>query len=234
MKKIAVFGSEDSLKGLKKIELAGDIKVIPVKTIDFVKNDVEIKNISDFEWVFFGSKRGVKYFLEMVDLDYLKGLKIACVGEKTAEFLEKKGFKPDFVPSNNSSKHFFEEFTKNFSPEKGILFPTSNISKNDLMKEFSEKGILFKKIVVYKTVCADFVLEEDADAYIFLSPSSFKCFLEKNPSIDLKNKILCAIGSITAKEIEKHGLKCIFPEKYGLKEALKLTIKKLGGFYEIS
>ncbi len=229
MKKIAVFGSEDSLKGLKKIELAGDIKVIPVKAIDFVKNDFEIKNISEFDWVFFGSKRGVKFFLEKVNSEHLKELKIACVGDKTAEFLEKKGIKPDFVPSNNSSKHFFEEFTKNFSPEKGILFPTSNISKNDLTKEFSKIGILFKKIVVYKTVCADSVFEENADAYIFLSPSSFKCFLEKKPSVAFKNKILCAIGSITAKEIEEHGLNCVFPEKYGVKEALKLTIKKLGG-----
>ena len=230
MKKIAIFGSKESLEGLKKIEITEEnISIIPVEAIKFEEADFSITDFSDYDRIFFGSKRGVKFFLKKTEKTDLKKFKIACVGEKTAEFLEKSGLKADFVPSNNSSEHFFNEFTEKYKNAKGILFPTSDISENTLKERFEKRGIKFRKITVYKTVCADIQLNENIDAFIFLSPSSFKCFLEQNPNTEFKGKTVCAIGKITAEEIEKHGIKCIYPKTFGLKEALKLTISKLGG-----
>ncbi|BBB32281.1 uroporphyrinogen-III synthase [Thermotomaculum hydrothermale] len=230
MKKIAVFGSKDSLEGLKKIEITEtDIEIAGFEAIKFKETEFEISDFSNFDWIFFGSKRGVEFFFKKINPENIKGLKIACVGKKTAEKLNKYGIKPDFIPSNYSSKHFFKEFSEKYNKVKGILFPTSDLSENTLENDFKSKGIEFKKITVYKTICGDLSFLPDFDGYIFLSPSSFKCFIEKNPYDFLNKKIVCAIGSVTAEEIKKYGIPCIFPKKFSLKEALKFTISKLGG-----
>ena len=229
MKSIAVFGSKDSLEGLKKIELTEDNIVIDgFEAIKFVETNFTVSDFSAFDWIFFGSKRGIDFFFKRVNPKEIKDLKIACVGKKTAEKLNKFNLKPDFIPANYSSEHFFKEFTEKYEYVKGILFPTSDLSNTSLEEKFNKKGVHFKKIIVYKTVCGDFKVLKDYNAYIFLSPSSFNCFAKKYPYDFLRERVVCAIGSVTAKEIEKHGIKCIFPQTFSLKEALKLTISKSG------
>ncbi len=230
MKKIAVLGSKESLEGLKKIEITEkDIIVHGIEAIKFEEVDFSISDFFGFDWIFFGSRRGVEFFFKKIHPQELKGVKTACVGKRTAEKLKEYNIEPDFIPSNFSSKHFFKEFTEKHKTVKGILFPTSNLSENTLETDFKERGIHFKKIVVYKTVCAEMPVLNEYNAYLFLSPSSFKCFIEKTPYDFLREKVVSAIGSVTAKEIEVYGIKCIYPDTFNLREALKLTISQLGG-----
>ncbi len=219
MKKIGVFGSKESLKTIKEIAING-FAVLGYPVITFKPCHFKLPERGKFDWIFFGSKRGVKYFIEKVGKEFLNEMKIACVGKKTAQYLESEGIETDFVPENYSSENFLKDFVSNFPETKGILFPTSNLSDNSLKESFEKNGILFEKIIVYKTECNKVRLNENPDAFVFLSPSSFECFLKQFGKKPLENKVIVAIGPPTASKIEKKGFLCTYPEIYLPKKAI--------------
>ena len=219
MKYIGVFGSKESLKTIKQTELSG-FTVLGYPIIDFSPCNFELPPKENFDWIFFGSKRGVKYFLQKAGKEFVKEMKIACVGKKTAEYLKSENIETDFIPSNYSSKNFYKEFISLYPDARGILFPTSNLSDNKLKEDFEKKGIRFEKITVYKTECAKINLNEKIDAWVFFSPSSFECFLKQFGKKPLENSVIVAIGPPTASKIEKKGFLCTYPETYLPKNAI--------------
>jgi len=216
-------GSKESLSQLHKME--GEI--VPLQMIRFEPVPVRLPDIR-FDWVFFGSRRGVKFFLDVVQPETLKGIHIGCVGEKTVEALRKNGLEAAFVPSRYSSTYWPGEFLKQFPGATGILFPTSDRSTFKLPKSFEEKGIRFRKLVVYRTRCFDARLPEgDFAGVVFASPSCFSCFVEKWGLDVLHGKELVAIGDVTAKAISHAGFSCSIPDRFTMADAISHCRKRI-------
>lgn len=209
-------GSKESLSRLDQAE--GEIVRLQLIRFEAVPVDFPQKY---FDWVFFGSRRGVRFFLDMVPEETLEGVNIGCVGEKTADAVRQKGMEIAFVPSRYSSTYWPKEFVEQFPDARGILFPTSNLSTFQPPGAFKEKGIYFHKLVVYRTLCADVGLPERAfQGVVFASPSCFNCFVEKWGLDVLREKVLVAIGDVTGKSISDAGLSCSIPDRFTMADAI--------------
>ncbi len=194
--------------------------IVPLQMIRFEAVPVDFPE-NEFDWVFFGSRRGVRFFLDMVTLEELRGVRFGCVGEKTAKALRQRGLEAAFVPSRYSSTYWPGEFMEQFPGATGILFPTSDRSVFQPPKSFEEKGIRFRKLVVYRTLCADALFPEGNFAgAVFASPSCFSCFVEKWGLDVLHGKVLVAIGDVTAKAIAYAGLSCSIPDRFTMTDAI--------------
>ena len=223
MSRILAVGSKESLSRLDKV----DGGLILLQMIRFEPVKAALPD-SPFDWVFFGSRRGIRFFLDTVPERFLTGARFGCVGEKTADALRRRGHDVEFVPSRYSSTYWPKEFVEKFPDAERILFPTSDRSSFVAPDIFQEKGISFKKLVVYRTVCAETgKMDDNFSGAVFASPSCFSCFTEKWGVDVLRGKVLVAIGDVTAKAISAAGLFCSIPERFTMADAIRHCRKKL-------
>lgn len=172
--------------------------------IDF--EPLVLHNLPQFDWVFFSSKRSVKYFLQQTIPSEYKHAKWACLGASTANYLRSKGIEADFVGSANNSNEIAEEFIKASAKGK-ILFPCSSDSLRKV-QEVLEKNKSFEVIdaVVYQTIFLHTTLEANTySAYVFTSPSNVQSFFTKN--VLAENAKVVAIGESTAEALQHHKVK---------------------------
>lgn len=120
--------------------------------------DLAIAQLCDYDWVILTSANGVESFFERLlekglDARSLAGLQIAAVGEKTAQALEQRGIKPDFVPPEFVADSLAAEFP---SPLEGLhlLFPRVESGGRDLLiKDLAEKGAAVVEVAAYQSRC---------------------------------------------------------------------------------
>nr|WP_265583403.1 uroporphyrinogen-III synthase [Synechocystis salina] len=77
------------------------LEIVP--PTDWQPLDQAIAKLGDFDWLILTSANGVEFFFQRLqhrglDSRALAGLKLAVVGKKTSQSLEKFGIKPDFIP----------------------------------------------------------------------------------------------------------------------------------------
>lgn len=120
--------------------------------------DQAIHDLSTFDWLILTSANGVNFFWERlkelsINTDFLKSLKIAVVGQKTARVLEKKGLQPTFIPPNFVADSLVETFPEPLSGQK-ILFPRVETGARDvLIHEFQEQGANVIAVPAYQSTC---------------------------------------------------------------------------------
>lgn len=193
--KIFISKNEDELKDL--IVCLPEFDVIGHSFLSFEAVDFDIS--SNYDAVFFGSPRAVNFFLEKTILDHQ--IKIACVGKKTAEALENKGYHASFIVEKSGNIDVPHDEFLSWVGEKKILFPQSDRS----LKSFSSliRGKQKTEIVIYKTILSSCPIEK-CDYYAFTSPSNVSAFFQENV-IYPTSKII-AWGDSTAKAIMDHQL----------------------------
>ena len=216
-------GSKESLSRLNKV----DSDIVSLQVIQFEPVSFNLPE-TRFDWVFFGSRRGVQFFMDVVPAEKVARIRFGCIGEKTAETLRQRGMEASFVPSRYSSTYWPGEFLEQFPGTFHILFPTSDRSTFKPPESFEEKGVHFLKLVVYRTLCADVSFPEgDFQGIVFASPSCFDCFVEKWGRDVLRGKVLVAIGDVTAKVISDAGLSCSIPSRFTMADAIIHCRKRL-------
>lgn len=167
--------------------------------IDF--EAVQFDDPDDFEWIFFGSRNAVKYFLQKSSIP--ESTKIGCVGSKTAKYLESKHqITADFIGQGTDPFLIGKEFSKAHTGK--VLFPQSNISLRSIQKVLKDSEII--DLVVYKTVRTSVSLENQ-NVYLFTSPSNVESFLEQN-EMDVNAKYYC-LGASTEMKLLVAGVKSV-------------------------
>lgn len=133
------------------------------------KLDDAIANITEYDWLILTSANGVEYFFERLshfgkDKNYLKTIKIAVVGSKTAQYLQKYQLEADFIPPNFIADSLVENFPEALSKQK-ILFPrVESGGREILVQQLSQKGAKITEIPAYESGCPDFIDETAWDA----------------------------------------------------------------------
>jgi uroporphyrinogen-III synthase len=189
----------------KEIELIAhsflQFEAIPF-TIDF-----------NYEAIFFGSPRAVDFFLEQEKLD--SSVYIGCVGEITAQSLQKKGYTPHFIgKSAGDTSKIGLEF-KELVKDKKVLFPQSSISHRSIASLFQVNQI--EEISIYKTAIYPKSIPT-CDYYIFTSPSNVDGFLIEN-QFPSSTKII-AWGKTTEKDLIEKDVKVEYTLKNSSVEEL--------------
>ena len=217
----SVFISKDlnEVEPLKEKLEIDEIKLHASSLIKF--KPVEFNIDKDFDVVFFSSSRAVYYFLSHVHVSKLKDKKIACSGNKTAEFIKKYKLKIDFIPSQpgniSQSKNEFHDWLEN----KGVLFPCSNLSLKSFIKGLP--GYQYNVVNIYQTIYNSIEIN-NCDAYVFSSPSNVISFFQKN-NLNA-SALIISWGESTSKCLIKYGFKSNYTLKYGdLNELLSIFDK---------
>jgi len=224
MKRILMVASEDTIENAKPVPGA---EIVPFPVIGFERVAADLPDPTTYDWVFFGSRQGVKVMLAH-DPEGMKRVRIAAVGSRTADYLERYGVVPEFVPRRFSSRSWPSEFVSRYPDPCSILYPTSDRSTFQGDPVFQEHGIALTSIAVYRTVCRDLPLPDNLDALVFASPSCFTCFLKGHGREALQGLPLTAIGDVTESRIRSEGLDCLVPERFTIQDAVTHTCKYLG------
>ena len=194
--------------------------------------DNAIANISEFDWLILTSSNGIKYFFERLialekDVRTLANLKIAVVGEKTAQTLKNHSLQPDFIPPNFIADSLIENFPEQLAGKR-VLFPrVESGGREDLIREFRNQGAEVIEVAAYQSCCpndipvsAELALQSGTvDVITFASSKTVKFFnqlaqkvfsdnLENNqpPVVSdyLEGICIASIGPQTSKACHKY------------------------------
>ncbi len=176
-----------------------------------------------YEWIVFTSVNAVRAVREKFDeygLDAraFSGLKVAAVGEKTAEAIAAWGIRADLLPSGEQSAHGLLEdwppYDDLLDPINRVFLPRADIATENLVAGLHELGWEVDDVTAYRTVRAapppaptrDAIKSGKFDAVVFTSSSTVRNLvgIAGKPHV---STVIAAIGPATAKTCEEHGLR---------------------------
>ena len=176
-----------------------------------------------YEWIAFTSVNAVKAVREKfeeygLDARAFSGLKIAAVGDKTAQAIADWGLRADLVPSGEQSAAGlladWPEYDDLLDPINRVFLPRADIATETLVAGLVDLGWEVDDVTAYRTVRAtpppastrDAIKTGKFDAVVFTSSSTVRNLVgiagKPHPST-----VIAVIGPATAKTAEEHGLR---------------------------
>lgn len=223
-KRVIVTRSLEQNQSLRQQFCALGAEVLEIPTISIVpiEQTIDLAALRMATWLAFSSGNGVAYFLESLlrdhDIRDLAGLKIAAVGEATADVLRSHHLKVDFVPTEHRSAVMADQWP---SGEKGeVAYICGQLAGTDFEEGLQKKGIPVRRLEVYRTLsgvdrersASRLYRDQGADWITFCSGSAVRAFADSFPP-PVPTTRIAALGPVTAKELEQVGWPChVVPE----------------------
>ena len=176
-----------------------------------------------YEWIAFTSVNAVKAVREKfeeygLDARAFSGLKIAAVGDKTAEAIGDWGLRADLMPSGEQSAAGlladWPEYDEALDPINRVFLPRADIATENLVAGLIDLGWECDDVTAYRTVRAappapetrDAIKTGKFDAVVFTSSSTVRNLvgIAGKPHA---STVIAVIGPATAKTAEEHGLR---------------------------
>ena len=247
---VVVTRAREQASGLANMlaELGADVIQFPTINIsplaEYGEVDAVVAKLDGYDWLVFTSVNGVKHFWQRLaacgkDSRALGGRKVAAIGPATADELRARGIEPDFIPEKYVAEGVVEGLLALGMAGKRVLVPRAKEAREVLPDELGKAGAVVDVLPVYQTLPADARREEVLEllregrihCVTFGSSSTVDNFLSLI-SVDTVREHhqvrLAAIGPVTKKTLERHGLEChIMPEEYtipALVEAVKQAL----------
>ncbi|VEG51595.1 uroporphyrinogen III synthase HEM4 [Mycolicibacterium aurum] len=184
-----------------------------------------VKGLVDgrFQWVVFTSTNAVRAVWEKfnefgLDARAFSGVKIACVGQATAERVREFGINPELVPTGEqSSLGLLDEFPPYddiFDPVNRVLLPRADIATETLAEGLRELGWEIEDVTAYRTVRAapppahtrEMIKTGGFDAVCFTSSSTVRNLVGIAGKPHARTIVAC-IGPKTAETAAEFGLR---------------------------
>lgn len=184
-----------------------------------------VKGLVDgrYQWVVFTSTNAVRAVWEKfgefgLDARAFSGVKIACVGEATAERVRAFGISPELVPSGEQSSlgllDEFPPYDEIFDPVNRVLLPRADIATETLAEGLRERGWEIEDVTAYRTVRAapppatirEMIKTGGFDAVCFTSSSTVRNLVGIAGKPHARTIVAC-IGPKTAETAAEFGLR---------------------------
>jgi uroporphyrinogen III methyltransferase/synthase len=184
-----------------------------------------VKGLVDgrYQWVVFTSTNAVRAVWEKfnefgLDARAFSGVKIACVGQATAERVRAFGIEPELVPSGEqSSVGLLDEFPPYddvFDPVNRVLLPRADIATETLAEGLRDRGWEIEDVTAYRTVRAapppahtrEMIKTGGFDAVCFTSSSTVRNLVGIAGKPHARTIVAC-IGPKTAETAAEFGLR---------------------------
>lgn len=184
-----------------------------------------VKGLVDgrFQWVVFTSTNAVRAVWEKfgefgLDARAFSGVKIACVGESTADRVRAFGISPELIPSGEQSSlgllDEFPEYDEIFDPVNRVLLPRADIATETLAEGLRERGWEIEDVTAYRTVRAappaaetrEMIKTGGFDAVCFTSSSTVRNLVGIAGKPHTRTIVAC-IGPKTAETAAEFGLR---------------------------
>ena len=199
------------------------IAVEPPRTPQQMERAVKGLVTGRYEWVAFTSANAVKAVREKfeeygLDARAFAGIKVAAVGEQTAQALRAFGVVPDLVPSGEQSAagllEDFPAYDPAFDPIERVFLPRADIATETLVAGLVELGWEVDDVTAYRTVRAapppaevrEAIKGGGFDAVLFTSSSTVRNLVGIAGKPHATTVIAC-IGPATAQTAQEHGLR---------------------------
>ncbi|WP_298179837.1 bifunctional uroporphyrinogen-III C-methyltransferase/uroporphyrinogen-III synthase [Saccharomonospora sp.] len=184
-----------------------------------------VKGLVDgrYQWLVFTSANAVRAVWEKfnefgLDARAFSGVKIACVGEATADKVRSFGIIPELVPKGEqSSEGLLEEFPPYddvLDPVNRVLLPRADIATEILSAGLQERGWEVDDVTAYRTVRAapppaetrEMIKTGGFDAVCFTSSSTVRNLVGIAGKPHARTLVAC-IGPKTAETATEFGLR---------------------------
>lgn len=224
--------------------------IIPTLELQLVKSpellDI-VDNIESFDWIIFTSPAGVKSFFEVYGQREIP-CKIAVIGIKTQEVIEKYDNKVDLIPDDYTAEGLLESFKNIDLKDKKLALPRTLSARVVLPDGLRDYGAEVYVAEAYTSAIpkdkskilelSKLIINNEIDVITFTSPLTVKNLFEviKENSIDDYNQVLenlktnitvCSIGPITGNMLKQYKLDAIEPEVYTVKDMIETLKEKI-------
>lgn len=207
--------------GAEPVEWA-TIRMIPPETWEDL--DEAVAHLDGYQWLIFTSVNGVHPFMARLrrrglDARALRGLRICCIGPRTAEELSVYGVSADLVPAVFQAEGVIEALKQAGVSGQRILIPRAAAAREILPDELRALGAEVRVVAVYRTAAPSFettalkALFRDRTIQIvtFASSSTVRNFCDLFESLDELHRMMAGvkvacIGPITAETARAYGL----------------------------
>ena len=214
----------------------------PVIEIKPIENNVAMERalskLDCYEWIIFTSVNTVDVLFEQFpSLHWGARIKVAAVGPRTADALNRRGVLADFVPQ----EYIPEAILPGLGDLLGrwVLLPRADLARKDLPESIFNAGGVPHEITVYRTILAQpdseslAALRGGVDVITLTSPSTVQNFMaiaRQNGLDPLKlpnNPLFACIGPITEQAAREAGLPNVVVAKEYTTDGLIAALKDL-------
>ncbi len=207
-----------------------------------VSDQTKIKNADSYDWLVFTSKNGVLYFFKKFEnltgkIFEKKNSKIAVIGSKTGNELQKKGIEPDYISESNLAEKFAFELKEKVIPENSkVLLLLGNLAGDIIEKTLSDFTEVIRincyqtcKPKVKNAEPLNRIFSNDYELIIFTSSSGFENFVSiaKDFKIDLQKVRVVSIGKSTTRTMNEFGVIPVFTARQSNLEGIANELKTL-------
>jgi uroporphyrinogen III methyltransferase/synthase len=199
------------------------IAVEPPRTPTQMERAIKGLVTGRYEWIVFTSTNAVKAVREKfeefgLDARAFAGVKIACVGEQTAEAVRAFGIRPELVPAGEQSSEGlladFPPYDDVLDPIDRVLLPRADIATETLAEGLRERGWEIDDVTAYRTVRAappaapirEAIKTGGFDAVCFTSSSTVRNLVGIAGKPHTRTLVAC-IGPATAETAVEFGLR---------------------------
>ena len=184
-----------------------------------------VKGLVDgrYQWVVFTSTNAVRAVWEKfrefgLDARAFSGVKIACVGQSTADKVRSFGIMPELVPSGEQSSEGlladFPPYDDILDPVDRVLLPRADIATETLAAGLRDRGWEIDDVTAYRTVRAapppaetrEMIKSGGFDAVCFTSSSTVRNLVGIAGKPHARTLVAC-IGPKTAETAHEFGLR---------------------------
>jgi len=178
---------------------------------------------TEFDWMVFASQHAVQAVTERLPASP-PGVRIAAVGERTAEALRERGWEVQVVPSEASAAALVEALLPHVTRGTRVLFPASSRALPTLPAGLERLGAQVITVEAYRThasgldvgTCRADIEREAVGAVTFTSPSAVE-ELDRALGPPYFQRLLgassaVALGTTTARAIAAYGVEPVLAE----------------------
>ena len=188
------------------------IETAPPQDSEPLKKAVE--GLAGYDWVVASSVTGVDC---LPDLSTVSGPRFAAVGLITARAMRDRGAAEVLYPDRQDAGGLCKALIDAGAGEGRVLVLRAEKGRDVLLEGLREQGARVDLVVAYRTACVNhdqstvmkLLQETPVEAALFMSPSSFICFLSivgtKDAREYLDGVILAAVGRVTAAAMQNQG-----------------------------
>lgn len=196
--------------------------------------DAALAQLEQFDWIVFASRHAVAAVIERVAVRP-PALKVAAVGQATAQVLNQRGWSVDLLPDDSNAAALVAAFEARVERPCKVLFPASSRALPTIAAGLSQLGAEVVQVEAYRTEpaaldieeCKSWIARDAIGAVTFASPSAV-IELERSLGKESFDRLLAAapavaIGPTTARELTDRGRAPVLAESATLQGLARTT-----------
>ena len=198
--------------------------------------DQALQHVQEFSWIVFASRRAVAAVMQRLPKQPA-GVRIAAVGQATAQVLRQRGWQVDVVPDAAEAGGLVTALASQVRAGMRVLYPASSRALPTISKGLAQLGVEVTQVEAYRTEpaaldvaeCRAWIERDGVGAVTFASPSAVVELESALGKADwdrlLGNAAAIAIGPTTSRALADHGHAAVMAEAATLNGLANTTLR---------